>query len=456
MTARVLVVDDILANIKLLEARLTAEYFDVLTATSGQEALNSCAQGLCDIVLLDVMMPGMDGFEVCTRLKADLATAHIPVVMVTALDQTTDRVRGLEAGADDFLTKPVDEVALIARVRSLSRLKVVMDELRTRAMTSASLGMPDPLAHALTERGRDGRIMLVEDRVGAAERMVTALTPMHQVSIETNPQEALFRGAEGDWDMFIVSLGLKDYDGLRLCSQIRSLERTRHLPILMVSDLEDRPRVLRGLDLGVNDYLMRPVDRNELIARVATQLRRKRYADLLRNNVQASIEMAVVDQLTGLHNRRYLELHLAALLDNAVGRGKPLSLMILDIDHFKSVNDTYGHDAGDVVLKTFSQRVKRVVRQGDLVCRLGGEEFVVVMPDTPIAVASLIAERVRAAVQGEHFSIDDGQRAIPVTVSAGLAESIGDANPDALFKRADRALYRSKHNGRTRVTADAA
>jgi two-component system cell cycle response regulator len=286
--------------------------------------------------------------------------------------------------------------------------------------------------------------------------MVNALTPIHQVSIETSPQEALFRGAEGDWDVFIVSLGLKDYDGLRLCSQIRSLERTRHLPILMVSDFEDRPRVLRGLDLGVNDYLVRPVDRNELIARVGTQLRRKRYADLLRNNVQASIEMAVVDQLTGLHNRRYLELHLASLLDNAVGRGKALSLMILDIDHFKSVNDTHGHDAGDLVLKHFAQRVKRVVRQADLVCRLGGEEFVVVMPDTSIAVASVIAERVRAAIQGEQFVIDESSRTIPVTVSAGLAESIGDANPDSLFKRADRALYRSKNSGRNRVTADAA
>jgi two-component system cell cycle response regulator len=456
MTARVLVVDDILANIKLLEARLTAEYFDVLTATNGIGALDICGQGQCDIVLLDVMMPGMDGFEVCRRLKGDLATAHIPVVMVTALDQTEDRVRGLEAGADDFLTKPVDEVALIARVRSLARLKVVLDELRARAMTSASLGMPDPLAHALKEKGRDGRILLVEDRPGSAERMVGALTPLHQVSVEVNPQEALFRGAEGDWDVFIVSLGLKDYDGLRLCSQIRSLERTRHLPILMVSDLEDRPRVLRGLDLGVNDYLLRPVDRNELVARVATQLRRKRYADLLRNNVQASIEMAVVDQLTGLHNRRYLELHLASLLDNAVGRGKPLSLMILDIDHFKSVNDTYGHDAGDAVLKNFAGRVKRVVRQADLVCRLGGEEFVVVMPDTTLAVAAVIAERVRAAVQGEQFLIDDSERSIPVTVSAGLAESVGEANPDALFKRADKALYRSKNSGRNRVTADAA
>src|ERR1700684_2124511 len=140
MTARVLVVDDIPANVKLLEARLSAEYFDVVTAMSGAEALAICERAECDLVLLDVMMPDMDGFEVCRRLKTNTLTHHIPVVMVTALDQPADRVRGLEAGADDFLTKPVDEIALVARVRSLQRLKIVLDELRTRAATSASLG----------------------------------------------------------------------------------------------------------------------------------------------------------------------------------------------------------------------------------------------------------------------------------------------------------------------------
>ncbi|HVB89715.1 MAG TPA: PleD family two-component system response regulator [Beijerinckiaceae bacterium] len=456
MTARVLVVDDVLPNIKLLEARLTAEYFDVLTATSGPEALAICAQQHCDIVLLDVMMPGMDGFEVCGRLKADAATAHIPVVMVTALDQPADRVHGLEAGADDFLTKPVDEIALIARVRSLSRLKVVLDELRTRAATSASLGMPDPLAMISSEKGLSGRVLLVDDRDSSIERVAAALSKAHKLDIEKDPQEALFRGAEGDYDLFIVSLGLKNFDGLRLCSQIRSLERTRHLPVLMVADLEDRTRILRGLDLGVNDYLVRPIDRNEMIARVRTQLRRKRYADALRDNVQASIQAALVDSLTGLHNRRYLETHLTALLEQSVSRARPLSLMILDIDHFKAVNDTYGHDAGDEVLKVFAQRMRNVVRQVDLVCRLGGEEFVIVMPDTPIDVASHVAERVRSTIELGPFPIAAGERAIPVTVSVGLANSHGDPNPDHLFKRADRALYRSKNEGRNRVSADAA
>ena len=141
MTARILVVDDVVPNVKFLEARLTAEYFDVRTATNGADALRLCAAGTCDILLLDVMMPGLDGFEVCRRLKSDPATSHIPVVLVTALDQPADRIRGLEAGADDFLTKPVDEIALIARVRSLARLKVAVDELRLRASTSASFGL---------------------------------------------------------------------------------------------------------------------------------------------------------------------------------------------------------------------------------------------------------------------------------------------------------------------------
>ncbi len=412
MTARILVVDDVLPNIKLLEARLSAEYFDVLRATSGPEALSICAQGRCDIVLLDVMMPGMDGFEVCRRLKSDLATAHIPVVMVTALDQPADRVRGLDVGADDFLTKPVDEIALLARVRSLARLKVMVDELRTRAATSASLGVGEAALHALSaerrERthsaGRRSRRLRSSARRRSSAACIT-------VDVEPDPQEALFRGAEGGYDLFVVSLGLQNSDALRLCSQIRSLERTRNLPVLLIAEAEDRPRILRGLDLGVNDYLVRPIDRNELVARVRTQLRRKRYADSLRDNVQAAIEMAIIDPLTGLNNRRYLESHLATLLDQAAHKGRPLSLMILDIDHFKAVNDTHGHGAGDEILKGFSGRVRKAVRTADLVCRLGGEEFVVVMPDTPIAVATRIAERIRTAIEAEAFPLDRAGRA---------------------------------------------
>lgn len=334
MTARVLIVDDLLPNIKLLEARLLAEYFDVVSVTSGPEALELCQDGRCDIVLLDAMMPSMDGFEVCARLKSNPATMHIPVIMVTALDQPADRLRGLNCGADDFLTKPVDELALIARVRSLTRLKVMLDELRNRATTSANLRPSAPDAGVTP----DGRILLVEDRPRSAERLVDALRTIHNIDIEPHPQDALLRAAECDYGLLIVSLDVERFDALRLCSQLRSLERTRSLPILLLADAEDRPRILRGLDLGVNDYILRPIDRNELVARVRTQLRKKQYADSLRENVQAAIELALVDPLTGLNNRRFLETRLTPALDQAAHSGRPLSLMMLDIDHFKSVN----------------------------------------------------------------------------------------------------------------------
>jgi two-component system cell cycle response regulator len=456
MTARILVVDDIPANVKLLEARLSAEYFDVLSAASGPEALAICQEGSCEIVLLDVMMPGMDGFEVCRRIKNNPATAHLPVVMVTALDQPADRVRGLEAGADDFLTKPIDEVALIARVRSLARLKVVIDELRSGASKALSPGAREGSFAMTADDGQKGRILLVDDRPSSSERIVQALCPHHEVTVETNAHQALFKAAEDDCDLFIVSLGLQDYDGLRLCSQIRSLERTRNLPILAIAEADDRARVLRALDLGVNDYLARPIDRNELLARARTQLRHKRYADSLRNKVQASIELALVDPLTGLNNRRFLETHLATMLDQAQRRRAPLALLIFDIDHFKSVNDTYGHDCGDEVLKGFADRLRGVIRGGDLLCRLGGEEFVIVMPNSSLEVATKVAERTRSAIQEEPFVIDNAGRTIPITVSIGVAGRGADNDADSLYRRADRALYRSKSEGRNRVTADAA
>jgi two-component system cell cycle response regulator len=457
VSARVLVVDDIPANVKLLEARLSAEYFDVVTASNGAQALEICARARCDIVLLDVMMPDMDGFEVCRRLKASPATHFVPVVMVTALDSPSDRVRGLEAGADDFLTKPVSDVVLIARVRSLTRLKMMTDELRLRAATSLEIGVQAPERDAVADTGKGGRILLVDDRASSYERLASVLSAEHSVDVETDPSEALFHAAENNYDLLIVSLGLENFDGLRLCSQARSLERTRHVPILAIADAKSNARLLRGLEIGVNDYLLRPVDKNELLARARTQVRRRRYTDHLRDNVQNSIEMAVTDGLTGLHNRRYMESHLVTLAEQASLRGKPLALMMLDIDFFKSINDSYGHDAGDDVLREFAVRIRKSIRGIDLACRYGGEEFVIVMPETDLHVASIVAERLRRSIAGEPFAVHKGARQIDVTISIGLSilERKGEPVADVL-KRADIALYRAKHDGRNRVVAEAA
>ncbi|MEJ0013639.1 MAG: PleD family two-component system response regulator [Bauldia sp.] len=455
MTARVLVVDDLVANIKLLEARLAAEYFEVVTAMNGPAALEICARGQCDIVLLDVLMPGMDGHEVCRRLKGNPRTAHIPVVMITALDQPADRVAGLEAGADDFLTKPVNDIALITRVKSLVRLKMLTDELMMRVSTSTEIGLDDAFDPA-TLGGEGGKVLLVDDSPSTTDRVKTILSPHHTVDHEPEPQEALFRAAEGDYDLAIVSLNLKQIDGLRLCSHLRSLDRTRLLPILVIVDPDDNVRLLRGLDLGVNDYLVRPVDRNEMLARVRTQVRRKRFSDRLRDNVQMTIEMAVTDGLTGLHNRRYLERHLVTLVQQAIAREKPLSVLVLDIDHFKAINDGFGHLVGDDVLREFSRRVRKAVRGIDLACRMGGEEFVIAMPDTDAALALLVGERLRQKIAVEPFRIPESQETLEVTVSIGISSLVGaEDTPETLLKRADEALYEAKRAGRNRVAAAA-
>jgi two-component system cell cycle response regulator len=456
MTARVLVVDDIVSNVKLLEARLTAEYFEILTAYSGREALDIIARERIDVVLLDVMMPGMDGFEVCRHIKQNAKTAHLPVIMVTALDQPSDKVHGLEAGADDFLTKPVDDIALVTRVKNLARLKVLSDEMLMRAATTQQMGMGDAPALDWQAAGEGGQIMVVEDHARSAQRIAETLRSAHTVTVESDPQAALLKLAEQPIDVLVVSLSLANADGLRLCSQVRSLERTRHLPVLIIVEPSDDARLLRGLDMGVNDYVLRPIERHELMARVRTQVKRKRHADLLKARLEESVEMAITDGLTGLHNRRYMEGHLKALVAQSIRSGRSLSLLVADIDFFKSVNDTYGHDAGDNVLREFAQRFRRNTRGIDLACRLGGEEFVIIMPDTDLARAIQVGERLRATIAAEPFQVTPGQD-LAVTASVGISTlEYQEDTPEALFKRADNALYSAKREGRNRVVADAA
>lgn len=456
MTARILVVDDIPANVKVLEARLLAEYFDVLTASDGFEALAICDRHQVDLILLDIMMPGMDGFEVCERLKDNPKTSHIPVVIVTALDQPADRIRGLKAGADDFLTKPVNDLQLVSRVKSLVRLKTLSDELRMRAETAQTMGMED-LLRGEGRMDETGQVLLVDGRANSQERIIKALKPIADVSAMSDPQAAIFEAAESPFELVIVNSNFDNYDPLRLCSQLRSLERTRFLPILLVADQGADDMVVRALELGVNDYIVRPVDPNELVARCLTQMRRKRYNDRLRASVKQTIELAVTDPLTGLHNRRYLDNHLRVLFNRSVARGRAMSVLITDIDRFKQVNDTHGHDAGDEVLKEFANRIRAAVRGADLACRYGGEEFVIVMPDTSADVAAAVAERLRASIEGRAFALRGSDLSLNVTASFGISSRIASIEtPEQLMKHADRALYEAKNSGRNRVVAAAA
>jgi two-component system cell cycle response regulator len=454
MTARILVVDDIEANVRLLQARLQAEYYEVLTASDGASALAVAACENPDLVLLDVMMPGMDGFEVCRRLKDDTNTRHIPVVLVTALDGRSDRIAGLQAGADEFLNKPIDDAMLFARVKSLTRLKLVVDELRQREASGRRMGVIAGAAARLG--GGGGRILVVDDNERQAQRIAAELALEHRPVVESDPEKALLT-ARGPADLVIVSATSRGFDGLRFGAQLRSEEATRHLPILGVVDPDDRRRLVKALEIGFSDILTRPIDPQELSARVRSQVRAKRHADFLRNNLDHSLELAVTDQLTGLHNRRYMTGQLGALANRAIRGGDPVAALMIDIDHFKKINDGFGHDVGDEVLREFAVRLASNVRAVDLPCRFGGEEFVVIMPGTALEDAGRIAERIRRHVAGSPFRVAGAAEPLTVTISIGVAATLGfDDSAEGLLKRADEGLYAAKAGGRNLVIARAA
>ena len=448
MTARVLVVDDIAANLKLLEARLNAEYYEVALASSGPEALRLAHSWSPDVILLDVMMPGMDGYEVCRLLKGSPLTSYIPVVMITALVDQAERVRGLEAGADDFLSKPVDHATLFARLRALLRTKQVLDAFRLRAETAKDLGfepMPDP-ARSVTGASA---LLATEDDAEAVS--LSAILAQEGVRVTRAPDAAAAWNCllHEDFDLAVLSLWLDEGEGLRLASRMRAHASTREVPVLLVADVDQRNQVLRGFDLGANDHVLRPVDANELRARARNQIRRKRYQERLRGDLQRSLELAVTDSLTGLRNRRYVTRHLEGLL-----RAGGATLLMIDVDRFKTVNDTYGHGFGDAVLREVAERLRLHLRAVDVVARFGGEEFVVAMAPQPPDDAGMVAERLRLSICERPIQV--GERSLDVSISIGVAVAVPDCTVEALAGTADIALYRAKEKGRNRIeVADA-
>lgn len=456
MTGRILIVDDRVANLGVLEAKLVSEYFDVTTATSGQKALELVNQDPPDIILLDVMMPDMDGYQVCEILKKNPKTAHIPVIMVTALGDVKDRIRGLQAGADEFLTKPVQDLQLLSRVRSLIRLKVLMDSLKIQRMASSGLGVPEDqmVAFPTDDHIHGVRIAcLVEDDVLREKIEAFLNLDKHSLSFFKTAESFLNVLGTRKYDMAMVPLMFHGEETLRLCSQVRSSAATRHLPLIMIAQDFQETLLAKSLDIGVNDYILEPLDPNELRLRVRTQTKRLLYQKLLRLSHEKSMDLSLTDELTKLYNRRYFNAHLDALLQMESGQKRSSCLMLIDIDHFKSINDTFGHDQGDKILVELARLLQMNTRDSDLVARLGGEEFVVVVDNATLGTGLRIAERLRRAVENKAFPVIQGGT-MTISISIGVTVSGMDKKTftrEAMLKAADVALYQAKNAGRNRT-----
>ena len=404
------------------------------------------------LILSDINMPGMSGLQLLENVKKKYMKPPPVVMMITAYGDAENHKLAEELGADDFLTKPVNDLALFARIRSLVRLKRAMDEWRARESTFTQFGLnntvaPEDADPALLQ------VLLVADEYGPSQRVVDTLSEEgYSVEHSTSTDEATIKALDGDFHLILVDDRVGGDDVLRFCSQLRSSGVTRHAPILIMLDEGDIERLAKALDLGVNDYLVRPVNKNELTARAKTQIRRKQFEDNLRHQYEKSLTAAVTDSLTGLYNRRYLETHFEELSRDLRGGGKPISILIMDVDHFKKVNDDYGHAAGDMVLQGLAQRIMGGIRGFDTAIRLGGEEFVVLMPNVESRSAFVAANRLREMIEAQPFEIAEDGQSLTVTISIGVATGVaGEIALNGLLERADQALYTAKNGGRNRV-----
>jgi two-component system cell cycle response regulator len=253
-------------------------------------------------------------------------------------------------------------------------------------------------------------------------------------------------------DVYVIAIDLKArHDGLMLIADLRSRSEARTAGIVAVVQPLDIEGAVVALDLGANDVVEHPVDTPELVERLRAQLRRKAVSDRLRQRITDGLKLAVTDPLTGLKNRRFALSALAQVADEAERTGRPFAIMVLDLDHFKKVNDTHGHASGDAVLAEAARRISGGLRSGDMVARMGGEEFMVVMPDTSTSAAAAAGERLRRMVEAVPFAIPGQIEPLHVTISVGIAMGGGPETIELLVDEADRALYSAKAEGRNAV-----
>lgn len=441
---RVLVVDDEPLNVKLFKAKLATERYEVQVASSGAEALRLVAEQAPDLILLDIMMPGMDGYEVTRRLKADPATCHVPVILVTALTGTEEKNRGLKAGADEFLNKPVNTYELLARVKSMIRLKQYQEQLGLRAESyRRSPGEPAP--------GEGGpTILIVEDDERDAKLLHTYLLDAGARVLRASSQAAALAAmAQRSIDLVVLDVLLPDASGLELCRRVKQREATRRVQVLVVTGVEDLETKIAGLKQGADDYLIKPVHPKELLVRAMALLRKKSYLDSLVAQCNDALASAVTDELTGLYNRAYFTRFLEAELRRAARQRYPVAVAMIDVDDFKAHNDSMGHPAGDAILRGLAREMTANLRDTDMLARFGGDEFALVMPYVGTREAEKVAERLCDAVRSAKIIAVPGGSAVSTSISLGAAVAApGEGCAEALLDAADRALYQAKAAGK--------
>jgi two-component system cell cycle response regulator len=446
---KILIVDDDPTSLKILESMLPPDRYSVVKANNGKEALESAFDQPPDLILLDIMMPEIDGYEVARKIKKDTRTKDVPIIIVTSLDESYSKVKGLEEGAEELLSKPVHSTELLARVSSMLRLKEYRDQLAVRTLSGKNFGVVNKKPEAVQIKEEDlPQILLVEDTEVDAKIVKNALDgePFQLNTVNSGKKTFSFVNHKKT-DLILLDILLPDLDGFEICRRLK--KEHKDIQVVIVTCLDDLESKIKGVELGADDFLVKPIIGRELKARVRTLLEKKVHLDSLRTHYQEALGRSQMDWLTGLYNHGYFQEFLGYELKRALDQGFPVSLIMIDVDNFKIYNDTLGHSAGDAILRDMGQVLRNCIREVDFAARYGGEEFAVVLPYVSRENAIIVAERIHKALTSHEFFHDESVGLENPTVSMGIAVFPEEASTKAdLMKQADAMLYLAKQKGK--------
>lgn len=466
MQGKILIIDAISTNRIVLKVKLAGAFYEVLQAGTIKEALMVARAQQPDLVLTALSLPDGTAADLCQHLRKSPHSAHIPILAVGSAPDPATRLATIAAGAFDVMDKPVNETLLLGRVRSMIRYSNTLAEWTMREDTSCALG----LAEAPVEFARPGHVTLVGDEISVLKGWAKALAAHMRCSFAVTPLKDAMAHLHEESPSDLVVLALPEAapladESLRLISALRASAQTRNIGLLALQQSLSAQKATHALDLGADDLMIAGFDAPELALRLQVLLRRKRQVEKMHQTVRTGLREVVNDPLTGVYNRRYAMPHLAQIMDRSAKSRQTYAVLLADMDHFKRINDLYGHTSGDAVLVESARRLRNTVRGADMVARLGGEEFLILLPNTPLQIAHRIADQLCAAIGERPFEIPGAAKPVTVTVSLGVAMGLsppysasGTAKPgaqesvEALLDRADKALYVAKMKGRNCVT----
>src|SRR6056297_188435 len=453
MSGKILIVDELATNRIVLKVKLSATPYDVLQAASAQEALDIARRDRPDLILSSSQVSDLALDDFIAALRRLTGATGTPIMILQAHDCRDERHAALRAGADDILTKPVAEPLLLARLRNLLRQHHTDHELAAQA----SGGRIDPgFADQRSDFMTAGRIAVIGQTRTEAIQLRDRITAHGPHAFTALTLDAPTAPALTDIYMIRISMAQAE-DGLRLLADLKAAQRTRGCPVIALLDRDARPLAVTLLDIGADDVIAGPIDHTELALRLDNHLRRKRRNEGLRARLLSGLQAAIVDPLTGAYNRRYALPFLERQISESRSSDTQTAVMIADLDFFKRVNDRHGHIAGDAVLCAITQHLRSQLRDVDALARIGGEEFLLILPDTPRMRALQIAEHLCQSVRETPIPLPDSGTSLTVTISIGV--TIGQHRPglpvptvEGLLNEADRALYLAKAQGRNQAS----